>query len=77
VFRKNVGGVDRAARLAMGTVLLSSGAIPLDGWEGGILGPVLAAFGFLGLTTGATGFCPLYVPLDLSTRRRGDAPSSA
>ena len=72
-FPKNEGFVDRALRLALGIVLLPVGLFVLGGWEGSILGLVAAAVGAIGLVTGATGRCPTYVLLGVSTLPEANA----
>jgi hypothetical protein len=62
---KNMGAIDRIVRLVVVAVivfLLVQGTI--SGTTAVILGVVAAVF----LLTSALGFCPLYVPLKLSTR---------
>lgn len=59
MFKTNVGGLDRAARLSAGLVLLGFAAT-------GVIG----AWGWLGLVPLATGLmssCPLYSVLGVST----------
>ncbi|HEY0956610.1 MAG TPA: DUF2892 domain-containing protein [Roseateles sp.] len=59
MFKTNVGGLDRAARLCAGLVLLGLAAT-------GVIG----AWGWLGLVPLATGMmssCPLYSVLGVST----------
>ena len=59
MFKTNVGGLDRAARLCAGLVLLGLSAT-------GVIG----AWGWLGLVPLATGMmssCPLYSVLGVST----------
>ncbi len=59
MFKTNVGGLDRAARLCVGLVLLGLAA-------SGVIG----AWGYVGLVPLATGLlstCPLYSMLGLST----------
>ena len=74
MFPRNVAGLDRFARLAIGIVLLPTGLLLLGGSAGGILGAALAALGLVGLVSGASGFCPLYVALGVSTARSAPAP---
>jgi DUF2892 family protein len=75
VFTRNVAGLDRAARLAIGIVLLPVGLLVLGGPGGGIVGVAATAAGLIGLVTGVTGFCPTYVMLGWSTARdRQPAP---
>ncbi len=68
---RNEGAVDRAVRLVVGVVLLPGGLFLLDGLQGGVVGLVLAAIGLLGLVSGTTGFCPLYLPFGFSTTAQG------
>ncbi len=59
MFDKNVGGLDRLARIIAGLVLLAltvSGVIGGWGW-----------LGLIPLATGVFGFCPLYRPLGINT----------
>ncbi len=75
MLHRNVGGLDRALRVAIGIVLLPVGLFLLDGLGGSVLGLTLATIGFVGLASGASGFCLLYVPMGFSTaRQRGAAP---
>ena len=70
MLHRNVGGFDRALRLAIGIVALPVGLFLLDGLAGAIPGLVLAGVGFVGLASGASGFCLLYLPLGFSTARQ-------
>jgi hypothetical protein len=59
MFKSNVGGLDRAARVALGLALLAmtlTGTIGAWGWIGAVP-----------LATGALGTCPLYSMLGFST----------
>lgn len=59
MFKTNVGGLDRAARLSAGLVLLglaATGVIGVWGW-----------LGLVPLATGLMGSCPLYSVLGVST----------
>lgn len=62
-FPKNEGFVDRMIRVAVGIAFLPTGLIVLEGWEGSILGLVVAAIGAIGVVTAASGRCPTYVLL--------------
>lgn len=55
---KNVGGIDKKIRFGLGILILIIGYLNNSWW--GIIGivPILTAF---------LGWCPLYVPLKLST----------
>lgn len=63
--KPNAGTIDRAVRALAGVGLLIAAAATPWRWLG-LPGLVLVA-------TAAMGFCPLYVPLGLSTRGRGDS----
>ena len=69
--RRNVGGLDRCARLMVGCALLPLGLFLLGGFRGETWGLVVAAISVLVLATGLIGFCPLYVPFGISTARKG------
>lgn len=59
MFDKNVGGLDRLARIIAGLVLLALtivGVIGVWGW-----------LGLIPLATGVFGYCPLYKPLGINT----------
>ena len=63
----NLGNTDRILRIVVGIALL------VLGWGGivsGVPGAILKFLGFVPLLTAATGFCPLYLPFGLSSRRR-------
>jgi hypothetical protein len=67
MLHRNEGRLDRAIRIATAIFFVPIGLFALDGLGGGIGGLVLAGVGVLALVTGATGFCPLYVPFGFST----------
>jgi hypothetical protein len=72
MLRRNVGGVDRVVRLALGVILFCGG---LFLWIGkGSLGVIVAIVGLLVLLTGAVRFCALYIPFDISTARVAGDP---
>ena len=58
---QNVGGMDRTLRLAIGIAILALGAYFKSWW---------GLIGLLPLLTGLVSWCPLYLPLRLSTRPR-------
>lgn len=70
--KSNVGTVDRAVRILMGLALLSL-VFTLEGnarWWGLV--------GVVPLATGLVGWCAMYIPLGIDTRRAGhDAPGAA
>ncbi len=58
MFKANVGGVDRAARLLVGAVLLTVAAwfeVTSGGWRGGVVGLI----GLFVFVSGLTRFCIL------------------
>ena len=62
---KNMGTVDRVVRAIAAVVLFVLAALVVQGaWE-----IVLWVVGAVLLATAAVGFCPLYYPLHLSTRK--------
>ena len=61
--RRNVGGIDRTLRIVLGSALLLAWAFLLRG-NGLVLG-----IGLFMLTLGLIGFCPIYVPFKISTRK--------
>jgi hypothetical protein len=67
MFKRNVGLLDRIVRVGLGVVLLPAGLVLLGGLRSGVPGVLLAGLGVLGLVTGLTGFCPLYVPFGINT----------
>ncbi len=72
MLRRNVGGVDRVVRLALGAILFCGG---LFLWIGrGSLGAIVAGVGLLVLLTGVVRFCALYIPFDISTARAAAEP---
>ena len=79
MFKRNEGTLDRIVRLALGTVLLPAGLFWLGGWQGNVLGLLVALPGVIGLVTALTGFCPTYVLFGVSTleteKRQSAAPA--
>ena len=68
MFKKNVGGLDRALRLIVGVAMALVGLFPLGGWRGNSTGIDVALFALVPLVTGLIGFCGIYVPFGISTR---------
>lgn len=62
--RINEGPIDRIARIAAGAALV---AVAVLGLVASPLALVAGAVGAILLVTGATGFCPLYAVLGVST----------
>lgn len=67
MFKRNEGILDRIVRVTLGVVLLPVGLFLLGGLQGSVLGLVFAVLGGIGLITGLTGFCLLYVPFGINT----------
>jgi hypothetical protein len=59
--KNNVGGIDRIVRIAVGLGLIGWG-LYVESWWG--------AIGLIPLLTGLTSWCPAYLPLGLSTRKK-------
>lgn len=57
----NVGKVDKGLRIVLGLVLIALGFV-FNSWWG--------AIGIIPLATAALGWCPLYLPLGVSTCAR-------
>ena len=69
LYQRNVGGLDRRIRLALGVPLVAAGVFLAGATRGEPLGVLAALVGLVGLLTGITGRCPLYVPFGISTAR--------
>jgi len=62
---RNTGTIDRSARAIIGIVMMGIGFGLLSGGAAiavGVIGIILFA-------TGAIGWCPLYIPLRINTRK--------
>jgi hypothetical protein len=64
---KNEGPADRTIRVVAGALLITVGLVLLGGLQASVAGIVAAAFGLWLMVTGASGFCPGYVPFGIST----------
>jgi len=69
--KKNMGSVDRIIRILLAVVVL---VLYLTGQISGTAAIVLGIIAVIFVLTSAVGFCPLYAPLKLSTRKK---PSQA
>lgn len=65
MFTQNVGGIDRIVRIVLGVVLIVAGFFFMTGTTGVIVGVI----GFIPLLTALVGWCPLYLPFKLNTRK--------
>ncbi len=63
----NVGKMDRVIRIVAGLGIIGAGVL-FQSWWG--------AVGVIPLATGALGFCPLYLPLGLTTCKARQARSA-
>jgi hypothetical protein len=64
---KNMGTIDRSVRLLLAVAV---GVLYLTGVISGVVAIILGAIAAIFVVTSIVGFCPLYVPLKLSTRRK-------
>ena len=62
----NMGGLDRIIRVV---IALGIAGLIMAGVVGGVFAVILGALGIIFLATAIVGYCPLYWPLKLSTRR--------
>ncbi len=67
MFKKNLGPLDRTARLVIGVALVLIELFLLGGWQGKADGILVAVLAAVPLATGVIGSCPAYVPLGIST----------
>lgn len=61
--KKNVGQLDRVIRIVLGIVVLSLFFFLEGGWKW------LSLLGIVFILTGVIGFCPMYVPFGMSTKK--------
>jgi hypothetical protein len=67
MIRRNVGGYDRAARLALGMILILAGLVLAASQQIPRVGLIVAAVGLAVLITGTFRVCVLYKPFGIST----------
>lgn len=65
MFAANEGTIDRVVRIIVGLVLVGLGFFAISGTVGVIVG----ILGLILLVTGAIGWCPLYMPFKINTRK--------
>jgi len=65
--QKNIGTTDRVIRLLAALLL---GLLIITGTTSGTIGVILGIFAVVLLLTSAVSFCPLYLPLKLTTRKK-------
>jgi hypothetical protein len=64
----NQSNLDRSLRIAVGLVMLIAGWTHL---VNGVWGIALEVFGWIPLSTGLIGWCPVYALLGIGTRKNG------
>ncbi|MBS1779860.1 MAG: DUF2892 domain-containing protein [Bacteroidetes bacterium] len=65
--KKNMGVADSVIRMLIAVVILS---LYLAGIINGTLAIILLAVAVIFILTGLIGFCPLYLPFGISTRKK-------
>jgi amino acid transporter len=65
--KKNMGTIDRVIRIIIAIVI---GLLYLGGQISGTAAIILGILAIVFLLTGFIGWCPLYVPFGISTRKR-------
>lgn len=65
--KKNMGVTDSVIRMLIAVVILS---LYLAGIINGTLAIILLAVAIIFILTGLIGFCPLYLPFGISTRKK-------
>ena len=66
-FNKNMGTLDRIIRLVLAAVVA---VLYLTGNLSGLVAIILGILAVIFVVTSFVGFCPLYVPFGLSTRKQ-------
>lgn len=67
VMKKNMGLIDRIVRVALAVLVA---VLYFTGQITGIAAIILGIIALIFVVTSAIGFCPLYVPLKISTIRK-------
>jgi hypothetical protein len=70
--KKNMSALDRGIRIVIALAIAVS---LITGVFGGTFGVILGIVAVVLLLTSVVGFCPLYAPLKISTRRHQGAES--
>ncbi|MDP3297087.1 MAG: DUF2892 domain-containing protein [Thermodesulfovibrionia bacterium] len=65
--KQNMGTIDRVVRIVLAVVVA---ILCFTGQITGIAATVLGIFAVIFMVTSAIGFCPLYVPFKISTRKK-------
>ena len=67
--KKNMGTIDRTIRTLLALVIV---ILYLTNMISGVAAIILGIFAVIFLLTSFIGFCPLYAPFKLSTRKKAD-----
>lgn len=65
--KKNMGTIDRTIRCLLALIVV---ILYLTGTISGVAAAILGVFALIFVITSFIGYCPLYVPLKLSTRKK-------
>lgn len=65
--KKNMGTIDRGIRILLAVIVA---ILYINGSITGVAAIILGILAVVFLTTGLAGFCPLYVPLKISTMKK-------
>lgn len=68
--KKNMGTTDRIVRTAVAVII---GALYFSGQISGTVGIVLGILAVVFLITSLVSWCPAYIPLGFSTRKKGES----
>ena len=69
LMKENMGNIDRAIRIILAIVIV---VLYFSGVVSGSVGIVLLIVAGIFLLTSLVSFCPLYVPFNISTRKKND-----
>lgn len=71
--KRNMGTADRLIRTLLAILMA---VLYFTNQISGTAAIILGIFAIIFLLTSLVGFCPLYVPFKISTRRKGESPKS-
>ena len=72
--KKNMGIIDRIIRIALAVLIA---ILYLTNAISGVVAIILGIIAIAFLITGIIGFCPVYLPLDISTKGKKEATGDA
>jgi hypothetical protein len=70
IMKQNIGSIDKVIRVLAAVII---GVLYFTGQITGTAAIILGLFAIVFLLTSAIGFCPLYLPMKLSTIKKKDA----